>query len=282
LPHRSANRQTSGQRGSDGQAGWPANGPQTVAEILERAWHDAFSRESRRYPVGPLLRAASALAGRGPGRRVTEASDEWGQTFEISVLRDEGDPCSRQDTAISAALRSDGLSSSTCLPSWAATAAKTRPLSAKAAPDGANTRRRRSKGSNTPCCTSRAARAVRAPAASSCITTALKQVNGSARLRKAKNLGLRVLVSEAVDEDVRVECVLHVFRERSKTSSTPPLRHTAANPSASSSRNATRSRAWSIASVSVSTPNARRATSSFRWSMTTFFRTQPARLPGAR
>ena len=92
---------------------------------------------------------------------------------------------------------------------------------------------------------------------------------------------LRFLVSEAVDEDVRVKRVLHAFR-RSRTSSTPPLRRTAANPFASSSRNATKSRAWSIASVSVSTPNARRATSSFRWSMTTFLRTQPDRLLEAR
>jgi hypothetical protein len=30
-------------------------------------------------------------------------------------------------------------------------------------------------------------------------------------------------------------------------------------------------RAWSIASVSVSTPKARRAMSNFRWSITTFF-----------
>ena len=63
--------------------------------------------------------------------------------------------------------------------------------------------------------------------------------------------------------NVRVKRVFHAFR-RSRTLSTPPLRRTAANPSASSSRKATKSSAWSIASVSVATPNARRATSSFR------------------
>src|SRR5260370_42120310 len=44
----------------------------------------------RRF-VRPLLRSAHAVAGRGPGRRVTKASDEREQTFKISVLRDEGD-----------------------------------------------------------------------------------------------------------------------------------------------------------------------------------------------
>jgi hypothetical protein len=52
-------------------------------------------------------------------------------------------------------------------------------------------------------------------------------------VEKGKNLGLPFLVSEAVDEDVRVERVLHALRGRSKTSSTPPLRRTAANPSVS-------------------------------------------------
>ena len=86
---------------------------------------------------------------------------------------------------MSASLRSDGFSSSRCQPSLAATAARTRPLSAKAVLDGANTRRRRSNGSNTPRCTSRAASADRVPAASSCITTALRYVNGSARFKNA-------------------------------------------------------------------------------------------------
>src|SRR5260370_8070061 len=44
----------------------------------------------RRF-VRPLLRAAHAVAGRGPGRRVTKASHEREQTFKISVLRDESD-----------------------------------------------------------------------------------------------------------------------------------------------------------------------------------------------
>src|SRR5262249_19876451 len=83
-------------------------------------------------------------------------------------------------------------------------------------------------------------------------------------LQKYKNIRLSLLISEAIDEDVCVERVLHTLRRPSTTFSTPPLRRTAANPFASSSRNATKSRAWSMASVSVSTPNARRATSSFR------------------
>ena len=84
----------------------------------------------------------------------------------ISVM-----PRSRHDAAISASLRSDGFSSSRCQPSRAAMAATTRPLSAKAALEGANTRWRRANGSNTPRRTSRAASGVRAPAASSCQTS---------------------------------------------------------------------------------------------------------------
>jgi len=101
-------------------------------------------------------------------------------------------------------------------------------------------------------------------------------------VEKREHLRLRGLVPESIDEDVRIERVFHAFRRRSRTSSMPPLLRTAANPRASSSRKATRLRAWSIASVSVSTPKARRAMSNFRWSITTFFRTQPARLLEAR
>src|SRR5206468_6288129 len=68
-------------------------------------------------------------------------------------------------------------------------------------------------------------------------------------VEECEHLRLRFVASKAVDEDVRVESVLHAFCRRSNTSSTPPLRRTAANPLASSSRNATKSSAWSIASV---------------------------------
>ena len=51
---------------------------------------------------------------------------------------------------------------------------------------------------------------------------------------KGKHLGLRVGASETVDENVRVQRVLHAFRRRSSTSSTPLLRRIAANPCASS------------------------------------------------
>jgi len=90
-------------------------------------------------------------------------------SFVMSVM-----PCSRHDAAISASLSSDGFSSRDCHPSRAARVATTRPLSANAATEGANTRRRRSNGWSIPRWTSRLARSVLAPAASSCITTALR------------------------------------------------------------------------------------------------------------
>src|SRR5262249_48330817 len=85
-------------------------------------------------------------------------------------------------------------------------------------------------------------------------------------------------VANGVDVDVGVERVFHARRRIPKRSSMPPTPRIAALPSAISRRNATKSRARSMASVSVATPSARRAASSFRWSIATFFRTQPVRL----
>jgi hypothetical protein len=99
---------------------------------------------------------------------MTEALDERGEAFEIPVLRNERDAllaARRSDQCViderrlfveqlPAFPRSDGRENAA--------------LSVKAALDGANTPRRRANGSNTPRCTSRAASAVRAPAASSC------------------------------------------------------------------------------------------------------------------
>src|SRR5262249_13435720 len=62
-------------------------------------------------------------------------------------------------------------------------------------------------------------------------------------VEERKDLGLGFLAPETVGEDVRIERVLHAFCRRSNTSATPPLRRTAANALASSSRKATKSRA---------------------------------------
>ena len=83
-------------------------------------------------------------------------------------------------------------------------------------------------------------------------------------IQKGEYLRLRFVAAKAVDENIRVERVFHALRRPSIMSSTPPLRRTAAKPRASSSPKVTKSSAWSIASVSVSTPKARRAASSFR------------------
>lgn len=107
-------------------------------------------------------------------------------------------PRSRQDAAIRASLSREGFSFNGCQPSRAATAATIRPLSTNAALDGANTRPRRSKGSKTSRRSSRAASGVRAPAASSCMTTAFMNVNGSARSRKARSSAAGCARNDAV------------------------------------------------------------------------------------
>ena len=158
-----------------------------IIELMRAKGKKRHTRNpAQRRSVAPLSshRAASSAIGHGAAKRkpfTKGARRLKSPSFVMSVM-----PCSRHDAAISVSLSNEGFSSRICHPSRSATDARARPLATKAAAEGAKTRRRRSNGSNTPCCTSRAASVVRAPAASSCITTALKYVNGSARLRKVK------------------------------------------------------------------------------------------------
>jgi hypothetical protein len=111
---------------------------------------------------------------------MAETLEEWSEAFEVAVPRDQRDASLAARRSDECVIKERRLFVEQ-LPTFpAAMAARTRPLSTNAALEGANTRWRRSNGSNIPRCTSRAASAVRAPAASSCITTALRYVNGSA------------------------------------------------------------------------------------------------------
>ena len=96
-------------------------------------------------------------------------------------------PRSRHEAARSASFARDGFDRTVFQPSRSASSANSRPLSRNAAAEGAKTRPRRSKGLNTAASSSRPCSRVRAPAANSCITTALKNVAGSARSRNADN-----------------------------------------------------------------------------------------------
>jgi hypothetical protein len=115
-----------------------------------------------------------SLVGCRPWRRMAETLDEWSEAFEVAVPRDQCDAslaARRSDECVIKERRlfveqlptlpcGNGRENTTALDD--------------AALEGTNTRWRRSNGSNIPRCTSRAAAAVRAPAASSCITTALR------------------------------------------------------------------------------------------------------------
>ena len=100
-----------------------------------------------------------------------------------------------------------------------------------------------------------------------------RNVRSAASAAVSRNASMKTFVSRAyfmLDVDARTDCPLH--------------RHVSSRrfPLATSRRKATKSSARLMASVSVSTPSVRRAASSFRWSITTFLRTQPARFARAR
>jgi hypothetical protein len=115
-----------------------------------------------------------------------KASDEGASrlksvSFVINVI-----PCSRHETAINASLRSDGLSAAVCQPSAAARPASARPLSTNATADGGKHATAPLELGQTPSAAARALPQRSSHAANSCVTTALRQVNGSALFRNAK------------------------------------------------------------------------------------------------
>ena len=132
------------------------------------------------------MEVSTSLVGWRPWRRIAETLDEWSQAFEIAVSRDQCDASLAARRGDQRVIEERGLFVER-LPALPCSDGRENPTARdESRAGGCKHPWRRSNGSNIPRCTARTASAVRAPAASSCITTALRYTNGSARFRKTK------------------------------------------------------------------------------------------------